>query len=189
MARLSARYAIAGLLGVAFAFACAGCPNGNPLGLGPTLCDRSLAGNPAVLYRDGIKADGWYQTTDWYGENQSTLDGGGRPGWLLWKGGQHYALEHDLGCVPTMITGYLSFSEQGLGGDQAGFPSAADAAPVSNASIASGDDFAILEVTDHQLIVANQTCSEFFLRVVAGGCTPPPTLGAALSPPDAGDDG
>lgn len=177
MAPLNARHAIAALLGGAIAVACVGCPNGNPLGLGPTLCDRSLANNPAVLYKDGKTADGWYQTSDWYGENLSTKDGGGQPGWLLWKGGQHYTLQHDLRCVPTTITGYLSFSEQGLGGDEAGLRSAADAAPASNASIASGDDFAIVEVTKDVIVVANQTCSEYFLRVVAGGCTPPPDAG------------
>ncbi len=134
-----------------------GCSSSNPL----NPCDRSIEANPPVAYRDGSIVDGWYQTSDWHGA------------WLPFKGGQHYRLEHGLGCAPLVVIPYLSFNDDGLAGDDG--TSASDA---GLASPAAGDAIAVTAVDDKDVIVANATCVDFWLRVVAGGCTQPSDAGA-----------
>jgi hypothetical protein len=149
------RFAIAALLGLGLAALCTGCPNGNPLGLGPTLCDRSIQGNPPVLYCGGQQLQGWYATNPW------------NSGWLSWKGGQHYRLVHGLRCTPSVIIPYFAFSENGvdLNIDDGG----AEGGVTSNGA---GDPFGIVEVNDTEIVIGNDSCVEYWIRVVAGGCEP-----------------
>jgi hypothetical protein len=159
MARLGLPYVAAALFGGAIAIACAGCPNGNPLGLGPTICDRSIGSNPARNYCGGTTYDGVYETTPWSGFDKNKVP----ITWLPWRGGQHYTLLHGLGCVPTDINAYLAFSEKGLSVET-------DAGPADVTSNASGDSFGIIEVDNERIVIGNDSCVDFFIRVTASGC-------------------
>ena len=144
----------------------------NPLGLGPEQCDRSVEGNPPVVYRGGESADGVYQSSAWGGE------------WLSFPGGMHYALEHGLGSAPLWVQPYLSFNEQGLGqglsvddplGDGGSSPGSDTdtSAPAGLVSPAAGDVVSILGVDERFIVLANKTCASYYLRVVAGSAPAP----------------
>jgi hypothetical protein len=143
----------------------AGC--GNPLGIGPDTCDRSLKNNPPIVYSDGTIVNGAYQTSDWGGE------------WLYFPGGMHYRLEHKLGASPTWVVPYLSFADHGIG---SGVDADGGEADGGIAAVGAGDPFGVIGSDDTYLTVVNATCVTYFLRVVAGTATP----GAV--PTDAGAD-
>jgi len=115
-------------------------------------CDTSAEGNPTVTYAGGTTADGVYMTSPWTGPL------------LSWPGGQHYQLDHSLGATPSWVHAYLSFEESGLDGGVAGG---------GNVSLAAGNDVEILGMDDQSITVANDTCSAYWLLVVAGTGAPP----------------
>jgi hypothetical protein len=110
-------------------------------------CDTSVEGNPVVTYTGGTMANGVYMTSSWTGP------------FLYWPGGQHYKLDHGLGTTPSWIQAYLSFEESGVDG---GVDAGGSLAP------AAGNDAEIVGVDDTAIYVANDTCSAFWLLVVAG---------------------
>jgi hypothetical protein len=71
--------------------------------------------------------------------------------WLPFPGGRRYRLLHDLGRAPTEVTAYLSFDAEGRG----------------NFSTATGNSALFTQVTDSYVAVYNDSCADFFLRVVA----------------------
>ena len=113
-------------------------------------CDTTDNGNPEEAYGGGSTANGVYQSSPW---NQGYLD---------FPGGHRYAFVHGLGQAPASVDVYLAFQ-----------PDPDRAAPCAgNSCLISADDTLV-----H---VKNDTCSEFWVRVVATAAPP-----SALS--DGGD--
>lgn len=111
-------------------------------------CDVSDDGNPPVVYKGGTTtSEGLYYSSPLHG------------GWLHFPGGKRYDLVHDLGFVPQDIDIWLSFSENGVGEDE------------QNSTIApSAGNSAVLQLVNDEFIrIKNDTCSEFWVRVVASG--------------------
>lgn len=111
----------------------------------------------AVRYADGsVSADGsTYQTSSWSGP------------YLHFPSGRRFQLEHHLGTTPPVVLTYLAFDEHPLAG--------------GNTSESAGNQ-AVIEKVDSEIIqVRNDTCAEFWLRVVAmtgPGGAPPSDAGA-----------
>jgi hypothetical protein len=129
--------------------------------IGPATCDRSAEGNPPILYTDGKVEGGVYMTSPWTGPL------------LYWPGGMRYKLPHGLGGVPGWWQAWLAFDEHGT--------TSATLAP------AAGDQVQLVSEDAESLVVANGTCSEYWLLITAGAPgTSPPAVGAG--PKDAGSD-
>lgn len=106
-------------------------------------CDTS--GQDPITYRDGLTNESrtYYET--------SPIDGE----YLHFPAGRVYELEHNLRALPFAIDAYLAFSpnpNSSNGGD--GF------AP-------SAGNQTILNADERFIFVRNDTCAEFYLRVVA----------------------
>jgi hypothetical protein len=116
---------------------------------GPSSCDRSLDSNPYRPYVDGtVDTDGIFTSELPTGE---LLD---------FPGGAHWAIAHHLGEEPTWWTFYLSFERMGLEKDGGAYAQAA-----GNQAVLYGKDHATL-------YVVNDSCSDYYLRVVAGTASP-----------------
>jgi hypothetical protein len=112
---------------------------------GPDSCDRSPEGNPYRLYVDG--------TVDDHGVYMSELATGEL---LDFPGGAHWKLAHHLGEEPTWWTFYLSFERMGLKKDGGAYAQAA------------GNQAVLYAKDAEHLFVVNDSCSDYYLRVVAG---------------------
>jgi hypothetical protein len=119
---------------------------------GQRTCDTSAEGNPTVFYTGGATLDGVYMSSPWQGPL------------LLFPGGQHYALAHGLGAMPSWIQVYLSFEETAVDG---GLDGGGNLAP------AAGNDAEIVAVDGQWIYVANDTCSSYWLLVIAGSGSAP----------------
>lgn len=116
---------------------------------GPLTCDRTAEGNPTIRYTEGEVKDGVYMSSPWEGEL------------LYFPGGMHYALEHKLGAAPRWVSSYLSFDREGTN--------------ASNLAPAAGNQVVILDVNDTTVTLANDSCADYWLLVVAGsGAAPAP---------------
>jgi hypothetical protein len=149
--RLAAVFVLAGL-----AAGSLGCDR---LGIGPEICDRSKEGNPPQLYTQGDVVDGVYMSSDWDGDlpgqdETSPAQAEQKGGLLFFPGGMRYRIEHKLGQRPRLIQLFLSFDRQGT-----------DTGVLSQAA---GNQAEILCVDDKALVVANGSCVEYWLLVVAG---------------------
>lgn len=99
-----------------------------------------------VRYNGGNAIGGGtqYESSSWDGE------------WLYFPPGRRFVLVHNLGFVPTTVHTYLSFSARQDDPD-AGI----------NRTEGSGNQV-IIETVDQEIVqVRNDTCAEFYLRVVA----------------------
>ncbi|WP_437609546.1 hypothetical protein WMF20_00085 [Sorangium sp. So ce834] len=113
-------------------------------GCAPSRCDRSESANPPVEFTEATPAGGIYETSAPDGEL------------LYFPGGMRYALKHGLGARPRWWQVYLSFESDGTrrGGTLAH---------------AAGNQAEVTCADDEHLIVMNDSCSEYWLRVVVGG--------------------
>jgi len=107
--------------------------------------------DPVRYSKGSVSSDGTtYVTSAWEGP------------YLHFPGGRRYQLEHQLGKTPALVQTYLAFSENPL--------------PSGNASESAGNQAVIERVDDEIVQVRNDTCAEFYLRVVAmtgpGGAVP-----------------
>jgi hypothetical protein len=95
--------------------------------------------------------------------------------YLDFPSGMRYRLFHELMNTPSLIVPYVSFSPTPLS-DGSGF------------TVSPGNQTVINAVTDDYIEVENDTCTDFFLRVVASteDFTPAPTVN---NDADAGADG
>jgi hypothetical protein len=119
-------------------------------------CDTTDAANPAQRYEGGAvtgNANPYYASSDW------------SAGLLPFPGGKRYELAHHLGFVPSEFTVYVSFADK----DD----------PVTPCS---GNTCVIQAVTNDAITIKNDTCSDFWVRVVASGVSP--TWGDAGTGPD-----
>jgi len=109
-------------------------------------CDTTDAANPPQRFEGGTVTGTetlYYTTSDW------------RTGLLPFPGGKRYELVHHLGFAPTHVSVYVSFAEQNE--------------PLTPCS---GNTCVLQAVRDDAIIVKNDTCSEFWIRVVASGPSP-----------------
>jgi hypothetical protein len=123
-------------------------------------CDTTDADNPAQRFEGGAVSGGanpYYVSSDW------------QTGLLPFPGGKRYQLVHHLGFTPAEVSVYVSFAEQNE--------------PITPCS---GNTCVIQAVNDDSITVKNDTCSEFWVRVVASGVSPWGDAGAG--PDSAGTD-
>lgn len=104
-------------------------------------CDTSDDGSWQI-YEGGTTSDTMYMSSAWDGPL------------LAFPGGKRYRLMHHLGCRPSEIAVWVSFSEQGAGEGSSIAPSA------GNLSI-------LEEVTDEHIQIKNDTCSDMYVLVTA----------------------
>jgi hypothetical protein len=109
---------------------------------GSRICDRSTEANPEVTYTGGTVVDGVYMTSPWDGEL------------LYFPGGMRYSLVHNLGLAPRSVQAYLSFDRYGTqdGGSLAQ---------------AAGNQVVITGVDTKRIEIANDSCVDYWLLVVA----------------------
>jgi hypothetical protein len=115
----------------------------------PFTCDRSIEGNPPIRYTEGTVLDGVYMSSPWEGEL------------LYFPGGMHYALEHKLAKAPRWVTSYLSFDRGGT--------------KIASLAQSTGNQVVILDVNETTVTLANDSCADYWLLVMAGsGAEPAP---------------
>lgn len=119
---------------------------GCPSDIDPRSCDRSDDANPVQLYTDGTVSGNVYRSSDWTGPLLSL------------PGGARFEIRHGLGEVPDFIELFLSFEPSGT--------TKGTLAP------AAGNQAEILEVTAESIFIANGSCSDYFLLVIAGVAEP-----------------
>jgi hypothetical protein len=113
-------------------------------------CDTSDDGNSVVTYTGGTTEAAVYTSSPW------------TTGWLHYPGGSRYELVHHLGRVPTEVVVYLAFSEN-----------------PGSCSLCAGNSCVLTKTDDVAIGVKNDTCSEFWIRVVARSDGGPADSGAA----------
>ncbi|WP_437635202.1 hypothetical protein [Sorangium sp. So ce854] len=113
-------------------------------GCASSRCDRTEDANPPIEFTEAVAEGDIYETSAPDGEL------------LHFPGGMRYALKHHLGGRPRWWQVYLSFEPDGTrsGGTLAH---------------AAGNQAEVICVDDQHLVVMNGSCSEYWLRVVAGG--------------------
>jgi NAD(P) transhydrogenase subunit alpha len=104
-----------------------------------TGCGCGKENDRTVVYTDGLVVGTEYQS--------SPVEGP----WLHFPGGRRYQLFHRLGVEPTRYEAYLGFEEH----------------DPSEFTIGTGNSARFREVNDEYLVVENDTCAGFYLRVVA----------------------
>jgi hypothetical protein len=147
---------------------------------GPHTCDPSAGANPTVTYNGGTVVNGVYMSST-PPDGGTAPDGGTPTAWngelLNFQGGAHYQLLHHLGSTPTWWYAYLSFDRCGV--DWSFSDSAARCEPADGGggmlSTTAGNQVLVLGVDDKSITVANDSCVDYWLLVVAGlGAAPPP---------------
>ena len=113
--------------------------------IGPSTCDRSPEGNELTPYSEGTVEDGVYMSSAWDGDTE---------GLLYFPGGMRYRILHKLGEVPRWWQIYLSFDRYGTA--------------TGTLAQATGNQAEVLEVSPDYLEIANGSCVEYWLLVVAG---------------------
>jgi hypothetical protein len=120
-------------------------------GCGPT-CKRD-PGDPPVVYEDGKTSP----------SKLHYMTGSFEDRFLRFPGGRTYRLEHQLGRSPARLTTYVSFSECPLQeGDDCSCSSCG-----GGFSESAGNQAIIEDVNDEFILVRNDTCAEFYLRIEA----------------------
>jgi hypothetical protein len=109
-------------------------------------CDCGRESGEPVYYAGGIRdaALTWYESSDLYGT------------WLHFPAGRRYRLVHGLVAAPDEVLLYLAFREDPLREGETG-----------NITPASGNAALVEAVEEDYVQVRNDTCSEYYLRVVA----------------------
>jgi len=117
--------------------------------IGPETCDRSADGNKFVDYKEGTVENGVYMSSGWDGDGEKEGEG-----LLYFPGGMRYKIFHQLGAVPRWWQIYLSFDRYGTA--------------TGTLAQATGNQAEVLEVDAGSLEIANGSCVEYWLLVVAG---------------------
>lgn len=118
-------------------------------------CDRSPEANPPQRYTGGTTVGGVYQSSPW------------TTNYLDFPGGKRYDFVHGLGAVPAEVKVYYAFGpDPGTGG-----------------VTECGSNTCIFMPDDQVIHLRNDTCTEFWIRVLASlpdGRTSQSDGGAAL---------
>ena len=110
-----------------------------------------------VRYDGGTHTGNVYETSGWDGP------------FLHFPPGRKYVLVHGLGSAPADVQIYLAFSSKGLDPDAG-----------TNLAPSAGNQAVIESVTASEIQVRNDSCSDFYLRVVAS--TPGGDAGTEAGP-------
>jgi hypothetical protein len=103
-------------------------------------CDTSDEANPPDRYVAGTTTDGTYESSPW------------KSGFLPYPGAKQYQLVHHLGFTPAQVEIFLAFSGDG-----------------ERVAPCAGNSCLVRCVDDELIWLKNDTCAEFFIRVVATG--------------------
>ncbi len=105
--------------------------------------DCHVDGTP-IQIRDGLVSEDktFYMSSRWGGEL------------LHFPGGRRYIFYHGLKSAPEVISSYLAFRENTFQSNR-------------SASESAGNQALIECVTDKYIVLANDTCAEFWVRIVA----------------------
>ena len=112
--------------------------------LGLSACDCGRESGDPVYYAGGTTVGSRYESSELYGT------------WLHYPAGRRYRLAHSLPQPPDEILIYLGFKEHPLRPDAGG-----------NISPSAGNVALIEAVEDDTIQIRNDTCSEYYVRVVA----------------------
>jgi hypothetical protein len=107
-------------------------------------CDCGREGGDPVQYAGGSTVGNRYESSELYGT------------WLHYPAGRRYQLIHSLPQPPDEVLIYLGFREHPLQADAGG-----------NISPSAGNAALIEAVEDDFIQIRNDTCSEYYVRVVA----------------------
>ncbi len=126
-------------------------------------CEKTNPENE-VRYKGGSVTAGCteYETSGWAGPL------------LHFPPGRRFVIEHRLGRVPVSLDTYLSFSERGL-------------SDANNVSESAGNQLVIETVDATVVQVRNDSCAEFYLRLVAHASSD--DAGGAVCDAGVGDGG
>ncbi|RYE93754.1 MAG: hypothetical protein EOO75_03670 [Myxococcales bacterium] len=113
-------------------------------------CNVSVEANPAADFRGGLVL---YRPGD--EDKQDPIYVSSSPGGdhLNFNAGAQYRIFHGLGACPMHIEGWVSFSRTGVDGGNEARP--------------AGNMFEVVDVNDESFTVRNDTCGDYWLRVVA----------------------
>ena len=106
-------------------------------------CDKEDGDAVPYIYGDTSPDGTEYQTTDW---NEK---------WVDFPAGHRVLIEHGLRAEPKGVFTWLAFDEEPLNREQ------------GNTSESAGNQTIIERVTDREIVVHNDTCQDFYLRLVA----------------------
>ena len=106
-------------------------------------CGRE-SGDPPVTYAGGVTELNHYESSGLYET------------WLHFPAGRRYRLLHDLPAAPDLVLVYLAFREDPLREDEPG-----------NITASSGNAALVEAVREDHVQIRNDTCSEYYVRVVA----------------------
>ena len=107
-------------------------------------CDCGREDDEPVYYAGGLTHGYTYESSELHGT------------WLHFPGGRRYRLVHELPSAPISVSVYLAFVEDPLPEGDSG-----------NISAATGNVALIEAVTDEYVQVRNDSCSNYYVRVVA----------------------
>ncbi len=103
-------------------------------------CDTSDDANLPDRYTGGTTTDGTYESSPW------------KTGLLPFPGGKQYQLVHHLGFTPALVEIFLAFSADG-----------------ERVAPCAGNSCLARCVDDEMIWIKNDTCAEYWIRVVATG--------------------
>jgi hypothetical protein len=104
-------------------------------------CGEELRDKGAALYTEGTTANGVYRSSSWDAEDL-----------VEFAPGQVIRFEHGLGVVPASYEVYVTAARTGDG---------------SELVPASGDQVELVSIDDEAITVHNDTCSDWFILLVA----------------------
>lgn len=109
-------------------------------------CDTSDTANPVADFKGGQLVD--------VGNDRQVYESAAPDGDLLnFSAGAHYRVFHQLGARPTHVELWVSFSPTGIKG--------------GNLAMPAGNMAEILDVDEQAVEVRNNSCADYFLRIVA----------------------
>jgi len=110
-------------------------------------CGEELADKGAALYTEGTTKDGVYQSSSWDTDDL-----------IEFAPGQIIRFEHRLGVVPSSYQVYVTAARSGDG---------------SELVLATGDQAELVSIDDEAITLHNDSCSDWFILVVARGESTP----------------
>ncbi len=113
-------------------------------------CDTSDDANPPTRYAGGTATGDIYESSPW------------KSGLLPFSGGKQYELEHHLGFTPAVVQIYIAFGSDG-----------------ERVATCAGNSCLTRAVDDQVVWIKNDTCADFWVRVVAFGREPGSSTDAA----------
>jgi hypothetical protein len=118
-------------------------------------CGCGKEDEPAILYSGGESTEGMFVSTP------------AGASWLQFPGGRAYEFEHGLDGAPATVLLYLSFTANASGG---------------NFVVGTGNAATVRRADDERIEIFNDTCTDYYVRVVATLEPSDPALSVATPP-------